>query len=183
MSVIGKCPKCNKNIIETPRGYSCEDKEGCGFHLNYHNLAGLGVPFVKKSIIKKLLKNPDAVVELKARESGKSYKKKAWLYKGEQYKAWTIVVDDDFHNEIIGECPKCSSLVQEYSKVYKCTNESCNFKIWKNYKGSDIKIEDAKRLLKKETIVVECISQKNKKVKWKEYIWISNDGFIESEKE
>ncbi len=30
--IIGKCPRCGKNVIETPKAYSCEDRE-CGFIL------------------------------------------------------------------------------------------------------------------------------------------------------
>jgi len=177
---VGICPKCNKKIVKTKRGYSCENKDGCGFHLNYHNLAGLGVPFVKKSIIKRLLKFPDDVVELKARESGKSYKKKAWLHKGEEYTAWTIVVADDFHNEFIGICPSCGGSVLEYSSIYACSSESCSFKIWKNYKNAEISPDMAIGLLNKKSFQIECVSQ-NKKYKWNEEIWLDGE-FLNGEK-
>lgn len=30
--VIGKCPKCGKNVVEYPKSYGCESgKDGCGF--------------------------------------------------------------------------------------------------------------------------------------------------------
>lgn len=178
--VVGNCPKCEQYIVETERGYSCENKEGCGFHLNYHNLAGLGVPFVKKSVIKKLLRFPDEIVELKARESGKSYKKKAWLHKGEEYTAWTIVVGDDFHNEFIGICPSCEGSVLEYSSVYACPSESCQFKFWKKYRNAEIPMDMAIALLAGTSFQVECIS-KDKKYKWTEEIWIE-DNFLTGEK-
>ena len=174
-NIVGKCPKCNKNIIESSRGYSCEDKETCGFHLNYHNLAGLGVPFVKKSVIKALLRNPDSVVELKAKESGKSYKKKAWLYKGAEYTAWTIVVSDDFYNENVGFCPKCKNIVIEYSNIYKCMNENCDFIIPGKWKNHTIDVNEAKKLLSNETIEINCFSRYDKKKKWIEYIWIEKN--------
>lgn len=173
--VIGKCPKCSNNIIETVRGYSCEDKEGCGFHLNYYNLAGLGIPFVKKNIIKQLLKNPDTVIELKARESGNFYKKKAWLYKGEGYTAWTIVVADDFHNELLGACPACNSAVLEFPKAFSCSSDSCDFKIWKNYYGNEVSFEMALGLLAGETYELDCVSPRNKQRKWREAIWLEHN--------
>lgn len=176
--IVGKCPKCNSNIVESERGYSCDNKINCGFHLNYHNLAGLGVPFVKKTVIKQLLKHPDSVVELKARESGNSYKKKAWLHKGAEYTAWTIVVADDFHNEFVGECPACSGSVLEYPKIYKCHSESCEFKLWKNHYGNDITIEMASGLLSGLSYELECTAPKNKKNKWNEAIWLDGSVLI-----
>ena len=175
--VVGSCPKCDGYIIEFERGYSCENKETCDFHLNYHNLAGLGVPFVKKDIIKKLLKDPDGVVELKARESGNSYKKKAWLHKGEEYTAWTIVVADDFHNEYMGKCPLCSSAVLEFGKHYGCESESCNFKLWKTHYGVDIDETICQGLLSGKTYDVECTNPKDKKKHWEESIWIES-GYL-----
>jgi len=173
---------CSSNIVSTKRGYTCENKNDCGFHLNYHNLAGLGVPHVRKDVIKALLKNPDSVVRLKARMSGKSYKKKAWLNKGEGYKAWTIVVDDDFYNEDLGACPRCGESIIELASGFKCTSEKCSFFIRKDFKGSEISTEQMISLLSGESIMLQCHSQYDKKKKWNEIAWIDKGNLI-SEKE
>lgn len=42
--VIGKCPKCGKNVIEYPKSYGCESgKDGCGFVI-WKKISGKSIP-------------------------------------------------------------------------------------------------------------------------------------------
>ena len=42
--VIGKCPKCGKNVVEYPKSYGCESgKDGCGFVI-WKKISGKTIP-------------------------------------------------------------------------------------------------------------------------------------------
>ena len=63
-TVIGKCPRCNKNVYETAKTFSCESgKDGCGFVIWKNNKF-----FTEKkkkltaSLVKKLLDNKEGVM-------------------------------------------------------------------------------------------------------------------------
>lgn len=61
-------------------------------------------------------------------------------------------------------CPKCSGHILENSKLYKCENDNCDFKIFKNILGATITSEDVDLLIEgKETDVKNMISNKKKK--------------------
>lgn len=50
--IIGKCPKCGKNVIRGRYGYNCEDRENCDFKIN---LNILGCPITKKQAEKVII--------------------------------------------------------------------------------------------------------------------------------
>ena len=72
--IIGICPRCGKNIYETAKAFSCEDKE-CGFALWKDNkyLSALGTK-MNKTRAKAILKDGRFLAKgLKSKKSGKNY--------------------------------------------------------------------------------------------------------------
>ncbi len=72
--VIGKCPRCNKNVVETPKAYSCEDKN-CGFVLWKENkfFEAAKKKFTKEMAVALVNKGKVAVKGLYSQKSGKNY--------------------------------------------------------------------------------------------------------------
>ena len=47
--VVGKCPKCGKNLIRGRYNYCCENRENCDFKINFNIL---GCPIGKNQVTK-----------------------------------------------------------------------------------------------------------------------------------
>ena len=79
-TVIGKCPKCGKNVVEWKKSFSCEnDKEKCGF-------------IIWKSICNKII---SATQTKKLLEKGKTDLIKGFKSKaGNEFDAYLILKDD-----------------------------------------------------------------------------------------
>jgi DNA topoisomerase-3 len=61
--------------------------------------------------------------------------------------------DDHVENaEPFGECPKCKSKLVERFKSFSCTNDDCDFTIWKTIAGRVLGREEFDELLAKRTI-------------------------------
>lgn len=52
-------------------------------------------------------------------------------------------------HETIGKCPKCNSQVKEKSKVYSCSNNDCDFVLYKKLLNKKLSVANAKLLLTK----------------------------------
>lgn len=72
--VIGVCPRCKKNIIETPKAYSCEDRS-CGFVLWKDNkFFQAAKKAFTKEMAKGLIKDGKIAVKgLYSQKSGRNY--------------------------------------------------------------------------------------------------------------
>lgn len=75
--VIGKCPRCNSNVYESPKAFSCEHTKTkiCGFSIWKDNkLFTLQGKNITKTIVKSLLTTGKAYVEgFKSKKTGKTY--------------------------------------------------------------------------------------------------------------
>jgi len=61
--------------------------------------------------------------------------------------------DDHVENaEPFGECPKCKSKLIERFKSYSCTNDECDFTVWKTIAGHLLSREEFEQLLEKRSI-------------------------------
>ena len=72
--VIGKCPRCGKNIVETAKAYSCEDRS-CGFALWKENkfFQAAKKPFTKEMATALIRDGKVAVKGLYSQKTGKKY--------------------------------------------------------------------------------------------------------------
>lgn len=72
--VIGKCPRCGKNIVETLKAYSCEDR-ACGFALWKENkfFESAKKPFTKEMATTLIHDGKVAVKGLYSQKTGKKY--------------------------------------------------------------------------------------------------------------
>lgn len=171
--IFGTCPVCGKNIIENKACYYCEDKE-CDFKI-FKNVCGITL-------------NKDDITDLLARKETKVYDMIS--SKGNAFKAKLKLKRDNTGLEfifdkaeptIVGKCPKCNSDVVTksgiYGQFYKCSNDTCNFKVNGIIAGTTITPDIVKKLLEdKKTSKIEFTSKKN--TKFKASILLENNGDI-----
>lgn len=72
--IIGVCPRCGKNVVETQKAYSCEDRN-CGFALWKNNkfFENAKKKFTKEMVIALLRDGKVAVKGLYSQKSGRNY--------------------------------------------------------------------------------------------------------------
>ena len=154
--VLGKCPRCGKNIYEGKANFYCESgKDGCGFTIwkeqkIYHDV-------ITADMVKKLLNR-------------QSISLKAVNKEGKTYTAYYVLDDDggkyvnfrrvQQEHRQVGICPRCRQrAVVEGKHNYYCESgrEGCGFTLWKNDKYNKITIspDDAAKLINGESITKE----------------------------
>lgn len=94
-TALGKCPKCGKNVYETPRAFSCEDRN-CGFALwkDDKYLSSLGKK-VTSSIVKGLLSSNHKakLTGCTSKKTGKKYDCILHVDFSEKYPKYSITFD------------------------------------------------------------------------------------------
>jgi DNA topoisomerase III len=71
--VLGKCPLCKSDLVESPKAYGCSMwKEGCGFKVFKDALGRFGGRKIAKTNFKKLLSSGSFITKLK-RKNGDEY--------------------------------------------------------------------------------------------------------------
>lgn len=156
--VIGVCPVCGRDVIETKGFVVCsgnkKDDQQCNFFLSkdqrfFEQWTGKKIT---TSQIKTLLKKrrldiqclkkdksgtyPGAVTLVSVEKEGKTY----WGLHREQIDFSTL------EREVIGYCPKCGAPIYEGEKNFYCSNQECRFALWKEMKhfSNTLKITKAK---------------------------------------
>ena len=92
---IGVCPRCRKNVYETPKAYACEDKDDCGWIFWKNNRLLQSVEYnLTPQKMKLLLKE------------GKIFSDKLKSKKGTQFTAYIKLTDDGEHAGVELEFPQ-----------------------------------------------------------------------------
>lgn len=153
--VIGKCPKCNSDIIEGSKGFGCSGyKEGCQFVIWKEQFGGTVTAKNAKLLLEgKTTEN----IKFHSKAKDKDYEAKLKL---KEDGTTELVFDNsskNTSNKVIAKCPCCGKDVVENAKAFGCTGwqTGCKFTIWKEsnfYKEKKIGKEEFEKLLKGETI-------------------------------
>lgn len=138
--ILGKCPRCGKNIYEGKQSFYCESgKDGCGF-------------FVWKN-----QKYPDTTVsaeQMKALLSEGKARFEAVAKSGERYFSYFKLEDTGKYInltfipaeiEVLGKCPKCGEAVLKGQYGFYCKGK-CGMNIGKVY-GKELTEEQVNKLL------------------------------------
>ena len=83
--------------------------------------------------------------------------------------------------EVIGRCPRCTSDILEWEKVFSCSNKDCEFALFKNSKyfiskRIELKKDMVKALLKDGKVYVKDIYSEQKDRTYSAYIVLNDDG-------
>lgn len=142
-AVIGKCPRCGKDIIEGRKGYGCsgwkDPTNPCKFTIWKSNaLLSISGKEVTPAMAKQLLTDGKCAVHgLKSKSGGKYDGKLVLQDDGEKVTLNFEFMDDE--EAAIGKCPRCGRAVTESAKAFGCVgfrdkDNPCNFTIWKDNK-------------------------------------------------
>ncbi len=129
IKVLGVCPECGEDVVESDKGYGCSAwREGCNFVIWKRNafLVRFGIKQVDKSTVVDLLNSPDGI-EIKTRTAVIFTK---LIKKDGRYNLEFEVKEQK--KVIVGKCPECGSDVVSNKKAFSCSNNDCDFVIWKN---------------------------------------------------
>lgn len=128
--VIGKCPKCQKNVYESKISYYCEgfrDNPKCNFSIWKENKVTNSK--ISETQAKNLLEGKTISIK------GETYLLKNGLLKKE---------------EKVIPCPRCKKSLSKTLKTYTC---ECGFTLWKNNKLlGELTEKECEKLLKEECI-------------------------------
>lgn len=123
--VIGKCPRCGKNVIEGKLNYYCESgKEGCGFTLWKEMKVPATTVSVKQA--QELLEKGQSRFKAVSK-AGKEYTANFKLEDTGKYVNLVLIEDKP-----VGKCPKCASEVKKGQFGWYCTKK-CGMNLAKVY--------------------------------------------------
>ncbi len=138
--VIGRCPRCGKNIFEGKKNFYCESgQNGCGFNLWKDQIAIQGSITAEKA--EKLLKGE--VVQFKAiAKNGDAYTANFILDDTGKYINLSRVKSEKVS---LGKCPRCGKDIYEGGKNFYCQSgkDGCGFTLWKEDKYNGITVTAA----------------------------------------
>lgn len=139
VEVIGKCPVCGRNILESNKYFYCEGfkfDKSCGFLINKNDifLTSKGKS-VNKSIAKSLLKNGLAKVTGLKKKNGDIYDAYIKIIKNGNYYNVTFADKNDIPMNDFGVCPRCGKKILEGTKSFYCegyrSEPKCSYTVWK----------------------------------------------------
>lgn len=157
--VLGKCPKCNKNVLEGKDYYKCESyKKDCDFILGKTYLGAK----ISKADIKKIL-NGEQTREIsfsKQNQDGTTKKWKTKLEYNKTEKRISFASNQGYTASSTGgtvsslKCPKCGKPLKITDKWMMCSEykNPCDFILSRDFFQANITEKDIEKLLKNETI-------------------------------
>lgn len=133
---IGRCPKCQEELIETDKYFRCKKyKEGCDFIL-------------AKDFFEAKITTKDIQTLLKGEKIEKTLK-----FKDNKTSKCSIHLEDNQYkiefkdNQKIATCPFCNGEIFDGNSYY-CKNNSCGFSLGKTIKSKNISVQELQKILK-----------------------------------
>lgn len=153
--VLGKCPKCGKNVMEGKDYYKCEEyKKTCDFILSKTHVGAK----ISKTDVKKIL-NGEQTREIsfsKKNEDGTTKKWKTKLEYNKAEKRISFVNNQTASNGSTSslKCPKCGKPLKITDKWVLCSEykSPCEFILNREFFKAKITDKDIEKLLKGDTI-------------------------------
>lgn len=188
--VIGECPICKKQILESAKAYYCEGlrSNNCTFSIQKKDrfMTSKG-KLVTKSLVKSLLKNRITKVKgFKKKDGTGTYDAFVKLVKNGSFYNITFADKEDIPIEDYGKCLRCGKKILENSKSFYCsayqdTAEKCSFTLWKDNKyltekGIKLNKKNYMDLLAGKKILIKNIKNNNGKGAYNAYLYIEDTG-------
>lgn len=183
---IGTCPRCGKNVYETPKAYSCEDKD-CGFLIWKENKYFKAIGYTPKiGDIKKLLSDGKFLAKGLTSKKGSKYDAYLCLDDSGKYVSFKMEFPENPNFEPqksgkpIGKCPRCGKDVYETPKSYACEDKDCGWIFWKNNKllqAVEFHLTNSKmKMLLQEGKVYSDQLKSKKGTRFSAFIKLTDDG-------
>lgn len=162
--VIGKCPRCGKDVIDKGNFYGCNswkgaDNPGCGFSFPKKHHKGWFEGSVTSAQAKKLLSGETISKKTKTSE-GKTYDASWKIFDNGVYVNYEKVAETK--SSVVGKCPRCNGDIVDKGKFYGCNswkgadNPGCGFSFPKTNTRYNITItrKNAEELIKNKSTVI-----------------------------
>ena len=149
--VLGKCPVCGGNVVETALSYSCETKGcSCVFYKDNKLLMSVGKKMTA-SIVKSLIsKGRVRLDDCTSPRTGKNFAADLVVTFGEKYP--TLQFDFDSEPQSLGSCPFCGGeITKNRFGNFGCSDwkAGCKFTIPGRICGKNLTDKNVKDLLSK----------------------------------
>lgn len=152
--IIGKCPRCGKNIVERGKVFGCEDSN-CNFAIYKENrlLASIGKKGITAAAAKTLLSKKR--IFLKNCISQKSNKLFDCIMVADfagKHPAYHLEFESADDQKVYGTCPLCGgNIIKNKYSNYSCTNwkSGCKFIIYATLCGKRLTAQQVSSLLTK----------------------------------
>lgn len=147
--VIGKCPVCGNDVIETGNYFMCshykKEEEPCEF------ICGKTVSgqTIKTEEFQEILTGKPTKQKRFKSQAGKPFMASLGIVEQENSNGDTVKKIGFIFSSgnVIGKCPKCGNNVIDSGGVYKCENDDCSFFIAKILKGATLTETDVKNMI------------------------------------
>lgn len=135
----GICPACGGDIIGGKSGWYCSNykDKNCTNSLSYKIMGN----DITEEVIAKIINEGKTDLMKGVKKDGSDCE---FMIKKDDKGMFTIAFSEN--NEPICNCPKCSKPVFAYAKVFKCSNTTCDFFLWRKTSGMDITKDIARQL-------------------------------------
>lgn len=134
--VVGTCPICGGDVIETRLGFSCQGVNGatCSFIIWKNPVGSLFKDIsISKTQAKNLLAGKDIdTIKLYSEKTKHHFPGKLHLDVSSEYK-YGARLTVNFTPSASAKCPCCGGDIIEFEKMFRCKNNptSCKFIVWK----------------------------------------------------
>ena len=144
-----RCPNCGGRVIETQKGYACE---------NFFQEESHCPLYIPRAFCERMITEEEVCTVL---EKGHTEILDGFRAQGRTFSAYMVIKADGTCklDSAVCKCPKCGGQIYTGIKAYTCGNYSnpdikCNFMIWRNVSGHEVTIDEAKILCREKATPV-----------------------------
>lgn len=167
-NVLGPCPLCGGEVMETNRGYVCL-ADSCHFFVSKSNryIAALGKELSPTLMSELLIKKKASLHNCKSRKSGKTFDTTLIPEFTEKGISFRFATEEEL--DVVGSCPLCGNKVIERGNRFACSSQDCTTVLWRHNKlvdsiSKEITADIAKSLLSTgKAKLTKCLSKKTGK--------------------
>lgn len=137
LTVVGKCPLCNGDVVKVQKGYCCVNSLGTepSCHFSAGNL--IGNRHMSDSEISFLLSEKRILLD-------------GFSTKEQKVFSTVLTIEQDGSiamKSAVGKCPKCGGDLYVNNRAFGCGNfrrpgDPCNFTIWRNIGGHEMTLKE-----------------------------------------
>lgn len=151
--IIGKCPKCGRDVVKLPKGCGCSGYPECDFSII---TTVAGKKLTDKNVKDLLTGKETDVIDGFINKKGKKFQASLMLDENKK------IVWAPFEKDTNYKCPKCGKKILKTPIMYKCSDDDCGFVLWKSFGGRMLSNNQVENLLQgKPTGIIKGLKRKD----------------------
>lgn len=142
------CPKCGGKILITRQGYACENEMKKDATCNFFVGNRLSNRIIREEEVRDYIEGKEKILD------GFTSKAKV-MFSG--YLKMNEKGGADISVEV-GKCPNCGGEIRVGYRAFNCSNykNGCNFNIFREFSGHPMTVKEARELLSKGEVKIDC---------------------------